>query len=872
MGLESFYGGRQGASFVIVKRFDGLDIPQVEGSYVYRYIIVATNGLADEDKKYYVDDYNRLIESTGSNYKLYDWEKIELKEDIILTNVIWANSEGKTSDPEPVELKRTLAQGMVQLFQEGGNTTNIVNYGEYVLIDTVGVGSGEGGLCEKNNPDNGKIFRRGMNFIYNAETNPLAGAEYIGQIMGPKGDCPELDMDTVKNISEIAGSDQGRYEPTIENGGLIPGKDGDEFNDDIIYAWVTLRDKFGDVRSAIIGFTFPYLVLEFTATQRSAYYVSAEEIPSWSTKHVGDILDDNFDLIARIDDGEHPFYEKWAISLPHGVKGDTLDQLGIYPSRPYPGSTMYSDSACTIEVGEAVGTEEVNIQEYNSSLSYIKLTNGNYIESVDGWKTRIRCRKWNYDNKNSGDWVYLDVGEYNLVKNIVLDPSGHFVVDYTYDNSQEYFLTTIIDARIKTRSSSTADEGSGNQKLEVTYSYLSGAPNVVREIGEPINYVLDTYVVPESSATGYKGCLLVYYSDPVRREASPIKDLLFPSARLGKSVKGWTNLGDIKGYTQTPLSFGEYDSFDLIPNNPPEVIMQNDRYAGWGAIYTNNDVKYIAEYDYARGMWREGIPYGDGLTDPAVVINYAPAPGELDGLAKHGFRVDTTRRKVENENLAHGVVNKINKKITSSISSTIVSYISTPVGPEVRYVGAQQNSNTHNLEEQLILGTDTDNLVTEEIKVTVGGHTYFEKKISTDYKVDGSEDNYYTLEKTIKQELASTFNNNTLTINISPNISEKIEKLSYSSNEAPHEQKQTSYYYSYGWIYNDGSSIIPYYTKNENPEVDDIIYSDIKASVDSGFKVTAYNVTTNQITITGDKVCDRDKINNIIIDTVSDIS
>ena len=45
MSFSSFYGGRQGASFIIVKQFDGLDIPQAAGSYVYKvkYLAVTTD-------------------------------------------------------------------------------------------------------------------------------------------------------------------------------------------------------------------------------------------------------------------------------------------------------------------------------------------------------------------------------------------------------------------------------------------------------------------------------------------------------------------------------------------------------------------------------------------------------------------------------------------------------------------------------------------------------------------------------------------------------------------------------------------------------------------------------------------------------------
>ena len=65
--MESFYGGRQGASFVIVKRFDGIDIPQTQENPIYRvgwyakdqdgYFIVVVDGTK-----------HNLIERTGNNY------------------------------------------------------------------------------------------------------------------------------------------------------------------------------------------------------------------------------------------------------------------------------------------------------------------------------------------------------------------------------------------------------------------------------------------------------------------------------------------------------------------------------------------------------------------------------------------------------------------------------------------------------------------------------------------------------------------------------------------------------------------------------------------------------------------------------------
>ena len=59
--MESFYGGRQGASFVIVKKFDGIDIPQPNDNDEYTYRVGC---FAKDDDDYF---YVPLIEKTADN-------------------------------------------------------------------------------------------------------------------------------------------------------------------------------------------------------------------------------------------------------------------------------------------------------------------------------------------------------------------------------------------------------------------------------------------------------------------------------------------------------------------------------------------------------------------------------------------------------------------------------------------------------------------------------------------------------------------------------------------------------------------------------------------------------------------------------------
>jgi hypothetical protein len=106
----------------------------------------------------------------------------------------------------------TIAE-MIAAFSQGG-AYKTVNYDEYVLIDTE----------NKNNADNGKIYRRG--YEYN---NSMGGAIYEGQIVGPAGMAPHTEMHTIDEVEQIQEREDFTYRRGngsygLEGDNLIPGK------------------------------------------------------------------------------------------------------------------------------------------------------------------------------------------------------------------------------------------------------------------------------------------------------------------------------------------------------------------------------------------------------------------------------------------------------------------------------------------------------------------------------------------------------------------------------------------------------------------------------------------------------------------------
>lgn len=278
---------------------------------------------------------------------------------------------------------------MVENFSQGGNYS-VVNYDEYVIIDTV----------NKNDPDNGKIFRRGYSY-----QNELGGAQYMGQIVGPSGLAPKVEMttiDSVKNFQEQEGFEyrysEGEYGP-LQN--LIPGKDGEVFNDSIKWACCSVRDEHNKDTTAYVGFTFPYTVIEYTASSVSPYYNRSDD--------TADFI--NTDLMIREDDTTHPYYEKWHISIPRGLKGDALKNFRIISA-----------------------ADQDNIQNYVGQEEDRAGKTVHTFEQEDNTRKIAVYDYYDYSKNPNGEPVSLYLGDYNMISDVAFDEDGTVRISYTHDD------------------------------------------------------------------------------------------------------------------------------------------------------------------------------------------------------------------------------------------------------------------------------------------------------------------------------------------------------------------------------------------------------------------------------------------------------
>jgi hypothetical protein len=332
---------------------------------------------------------------------------------------------------------------MKQKFSQGGNFTEVW-YSEYCLISTK----------NKNHPDNGKVFKRGLDY-QNPQT---AGSIFVGQIVGPSSGTPFFQVDTIDNVNSLStkileentyrrypvsqnvdgtvvtnwkqdasgnwhdagGTLKKDFKFNIQNRTLVPGKDGASFNDDIEYTWVNIRKDDEDADSWFyIGMKFPYTVIDYKAHAVSQYDAA------------GNIKNDiDMASIDRIDDKTHPFWEYWDMGIPKGLKGDTLRNLKVIEMKEELRNKIYATEHVT--VNPTTGLATVGQSGYP-----------NMDDDIAKHRQIVVYELYIYDKRINPDPILIYLGDFNIIKNITLDDKGTLTVSYTHNND------TVFTKKIK---------------------------------------------------------------------------------------------------------------------------------------------------------------------------------------------------------------------------------------------------------------------------------------------------------------------------------------------------------------------------------------------------------------------------------------
>ena len=382
MEYNSFYGGRRGASFIIVKTYP--DIPTMCRDFAEGGDFTTVG----YDEYVLINTYNKNHPDNGKIFRRgYDYNS----ERIISCYRAYKNDD---TNKEIIN----------------GNETDYLNC--HYKYDNVAAG----------------------------------GAEYIGTIAGPAGRSPLIELTNYQNAAikqAQEGFEQrksfGEYKPN--DLAIVPGKTTDKdgnavYNDTIKWYCTSIRNANDEDSTAYIGFTLPYPVVQFQAETVDPYYNRSNETGNFF----------NTDLITRNDEDtvngttNHPFYEHWDIKIPKGIKGDTLKHFRVMI--PQESNKIYSVGTFDIYPGfrdDIAGQRAIFVYDY---YHYDKEEGGepvtyyigdynvisSFIIDQDG-SVHVR-----YTHKTEGeDYPYLIRWITNFQFNVNRDGSentGHVIITY----------------------------------------------------------------------------------------------------------------------------------------------------------------------------------------------------------------------------------------------------------------------------------------------------------------------------------------------------------------------------------------------------------------------------------------------------------
>ena len=437
--MESFYGGRQGSSFVIKKAFDYIGAFDENkkpitfyryGDYLYdisqRGFIVNDNGKLISRADNVDSDGNALNLDASQKWKLL------LKNGKQITESTFYKDGRINNNPVTVDLEK--ATTMIEHFSKGVVTTNEVNYGEYVIISAqrgkeMGIDNGKDVLI------NGRVYRRGLDY-----NDPMAGAEFVGQICGPQGMSPELYFDSFNNIKKYE-------EISSENSDikLIQGKQNNA--NDAVFKIRTERnpENLNGINEYKMGIQIPYSGFKFTSQNIDYNKITNTNL---------------------VNNESHNFFHSYLIKIPDGVPGNDFSQIFEICEEVNTNTSInyytysngqYIQEANPLPIGLKINTIFSNIEEWiikendpNYDNTYIKIQypeNSDeyiyYVKRRDTYKKALWVEVIEYNKNDINDPItnkpiptktYHRIGEYKIIKDITLSENGEITVSYDADD------------------------------------------------------------------------------------------------------------------------------------------------------------------------------------------------------------------------------------------------------------------------------------------------------------------------------------------------------------------------------------------------------------------------------------------------------
>ena len=372
--MESFYGGKQGRSYKIVQHFDSVkamvDAFQQGGTYTdvgYDEYVIIDTIINNNDK---TNPENGLLYRRGYNYSE-------------VFNVGGVSLDTPTGLNIHATIATTLTDGNKSV---AAQVPKYKNYTFTILGDSA--------------PYTPDIEITGVNDIWQTAwtsfvTHPGGGAEYIGQIVGPTGDSPAIELtewSDFKTIEQGAEQIKGHIVVQPRPGYNVAaadteGYDAQGFHDEIQYGYYTIRDANNNITGAVLAFDIPYTVFTFQAESITPYDTTYgtydSDTQEWSYEGL---------ISEQFDSEGHPYYKHYDIKVPKGIHGRDVTEVGIQGTPEQQNQKWYYETKTYDAEANPISERHV-LQGFRNIYNINRVGNGdfyvNYTDTTTGTRLPI---------------------------------------------------------------------------------------------------------------------------------------------------------------------------------------------------------------------------------------------------------------------------------------------------------------------------------------------------------------------------------------------------------------------------------------------------------------------------------------------------
>lgn len=441
--MSSYYGGKPGAPFIIVKTFASIEEmatafaqgPGYTAVNFDEYVLINTiNKNNPENGQIFrrsfdfattkkIKNYKEIISTDG---KVYDETSIVSGGAVYVGTIVGPAGRAplfNLSQYEALDKLRDIAEKTLTELEldnlENVQDTDILRvlnssyqngyniYGDYLSRDY---------SCVKVMVDKNYRFYYCDNSLWDGDNNLSSGWYRIETAPYSGSDSYSID-----NASLVPGVIYDGYE-TDDTGRkhLKPS----HYHDTIDWRYISILNDNLSKSTAFVGFKFGVPVIEFEAEAVDAYY---------NRNDVENSLDyDNINLITPVstdtvnEEGnpvKHPFYSKWDIKIPKGVKGDCISNIRVVPA--------------SAELMMLNLDENGNLV-YNEDRTELSIVPYSDEDDITNSRMIIVADYTNYDRVPKGDTGTIFLGDYNMIDEITFTDDGTLTIDYSHDNTDEY--------------------------------------------------------------------------------------------------------------------------------------------------------------------------------------------------------------------------------------------------------------------------------------------------------------------------------------------------------------------------------------------------------------------------------------------------